>query len=166
MGLDKARLLLGARAVLAHVRATALRTEWPVRIVRRDRVPRCGPLGGIYTGLKTSRADAELFLACDMPFVSVELLLALGDSFRAHRRPVFTTTHGRAGFPCLIPVSDLDRVTQQLIEKALSMQALAQALRARRLPLRGLAAEQLFNINTPRDWRRAQKLWQKMSVTR
>jgi molybdopterin-guanine dinucleotide biosynthesis protein A len=160
MGHDKARLSLGARTLLAQVRATAKRTDWPVRLVRRDLVLRCGPLGGIYTGLKTSRAEAELFLACDMPFVSLELMLALGDAFQAHRRPIFAAARGRAGFPCLIPASALNRVTRQLNGQVLSLQALAQALRARRLCLRGRAAEQLFNINTPQDWRRAQELWQ------
>jgi molybdopterin-guanine dinucleotide biosynthesis protein A len=161
MGHDKTCLLLGARVLLAHVRATARQTQWPVRIVRRDLVTRCGPLGGIYTGLKTSRAKAELFLACDMPFVSTELLVALRDSFRAHRRPIFTTAQGRAGFPCLIPVCDLDRVAQQLRDEVFSLQALARALRAQRYCLRGHATEQLFNINTPRDWRKAQERWRK-----
>ena len=73
LGRDKARVRLGRRTLLAHVRRAAKELGLPVRVIRRDLVPRCGPLGGVFTALKTSRADAELFLACDMPFVSASL---------------------------------------------------------------------------------------------
>ena len=33
-----------------------------------------GPLGGIYTGLKTAEEERSFVLACDMPFVSVDLV--------------------------------------------------------------------------------------------
>lgn len=45
MGRDKARLRLRGRTLLAWVRAAARATGWPVRVIRRDLVPRCGPLG-------------------------------------------------------------------------------------------------------------------------
>ena len=74
MGRDKARLRLNGRTLLAQVRDAAQTLGCPVRVIRRDLVTRCGPLGGVFTALKTSRAEAVLFLACDMPFVSPELL--------------------------------------------------------------------------------------------
>lgn len=36
--------------------------------------PGHGPLGGIYTGLSATRTEYNLFLGCDMPFVSASLL--------------------------------------------------------------------------------------------
>lgn len=74
MGRDKSRVRLGRRTMLGHVRATAAQLHLPVRVLRRDAVPRCGPLGGIYTALSRSRADAILFLACDMPFITHDFL--------------------------------------------------------------------------------------------
>src|SRR4051812_49032994 len=67
MGRDKADLRLGGRTLLGFIRAEARGLGLRLRIIRRDLLPRCGPLGGLYTGLKTSRAEAEIFLACDMP---------------------------------------------------------------------------------------------------
>src|SRR6187399_1903646 len=80
MGRNKSRLRLGRRTLLGHIRAEAKKRGFAVRVICRDVVPRCGPLGGIYTALKSTRADAVMFLACDMPFVTAELLLAV------HRR--------------------------------------------------------------------------------
>src|SRR5687768_5753928 len=86
-GRDKSRVRFGRRTMLSVIRATAQELDLPVRVIRHDRVPRCGPLGGILTGLESTRADAVLFLACDMPLVTAELLRkmieASGDGSRA-----------------------------------------------------------------------------------
>jgi molybdopterin-guanine dinucleotide biosynthesis protein A len=39
-----------------------------------DELPGCGPLGGIYTGLKGSRREYNLFLGCDRPFMEADFL--------------------------------------------------------------------------------------------
>ncbi len=36
---------------------------------QKDLVPRCGPIGGIYTALKTADTTLCLCVACDMPFI-------------------------------------------------------------------------------------------------
>lgn len=45
--------------------------------VVHDLINDIGPIGGLYTGLKTSKSDINLVLSCDVPLVSVELLEAL-----------------------------------------------------------------------------------------
>ncbi len=42
-----------------------------------DRIPGCGPLGGIDTALHVARHDYCLVLSCDLPFVHPDLLAAL-----------------------------------------------------------------------------------------
>ena len=170
MGRDKSRLRLGSRTLLGHVRAQAFELGLPVRIIRRDLVPRCGPLGGIYTGLKTSRAEAELFLACDMPFVPVAVLRKLLASWRSDRRATFTVSARRPGsapprtiptlgFPCLIPLRELATVRRQVAAGRFSMHDLARALKAARLyPSRGQKLN-LINVNTPAEWRAVQLRW-------
>jgi molybdopterin-guanine dinucleotide biosynthesis protein A len=39
-----------------------------------DPIPACGPLGGILAALEESTADAVFVLACDLPFVTTDLI--------------------------------------------------------------------------------------------
>src|SRR2546421_10419466 len=155
MGRDKSRLRIGRRTMLSHIRKTALSAGFPVDVIRRDSVPRCGPIGGIYTGLKRTRSDLVLFLACDMPFVSTELIRFLFQQGRTSERALFTRSEGGVGFPTLLSRSHLETVAAQFKKKQISLQSLAKRLQARviRPPLsfRG----QLRNINTPADWEEA-----------
>lgn len=42
--------------------------------IHKDLVKGIGPLGGIYTGLKTIRDEGAFFVACDMPFLNPALI--------------------------------------------------------------------------------------------
>ena len=161
MGSEKPRLLLGRRTMLGQIRASAEKLGLPVRVIRRDQVPRCGPLGGIYTALKTTRADAELFLACDMPFVSTDLLSRILYWFKAHRREVFITTDRRAGFPFLLPRKSLAAVEAQILNKEFSVQTLARVLQAKLLRPPREMWKDLCNVNTPGEWQAARLRWER-----
>ena len=159
MGRNKAALRLGGRTLLAHVRALAKQIGLPVRVIRRDLIPGCGPLGGIHTALTTSRAAGSLFLSCDMPFISVALLDRVLRRFNAGSPAVFVGGERGVGFPFLLGRDCLPMVERQLEQKRFSLQRLARTLRAKTLrPARG-PAQELFNVNTPADWEQARKLW-------
>lgn len=164
MGRDKARLWLGRRTLLGQVRALAGELGLPVRVIRRDLVPRCGPLGGIYTALKTTRAVAVLFLSCDMPFVSAGLVQRLLARRAARPAATFVETADIVGFPFLLPRAALRGVEAQMTAQRFSLQALAAALRARRLKLGSAQAAQLFNVNTPEDFAEARLRWRKKTT--
>ena len=159
MGREKARLRLGRLSLLGHIRRTAAALGLPVRVIRRDLVAKCGPLGGIYTALKTSQADAELFLACDMPFVSAALLGRLVRSLGQRRSPVFAVSDDGVGFPFLMPVGSLSVVEQQIKAGRYSIQALANALPAKLLRVPRQKAVELFNVNTEADWETARAMF-------
>lgn len=158
MGRDKAKQRLQGRSLLNHVRAAAKATGWPVRVIRRDAIARCGPLSGIYTALKTSRAGAELFLACDMPFVSPALLAKLTRNLGRKHDAVFVTADGIAGFPFLMRTGALPVVENQIQSKQISLQGLAKVLRAKLVDVPTKHRLELFNINTPADWQKARAL--------
>lgn len=157
MGRDKARLRFGRRTLLGHVRAAAEATGWPVRVVRKDLVPRCGPLGGIYTALKSTRAEAVLFLACDMPFVSEKLLKSVVSKLGRDCPAAFAVTGDGAGFPFAIRTEALPVIERQMADKVYSLQRLADALKARRIRVPKHQQRELQNINTPEEWLECQK---------
>jgi molybdopterin-guanine dinucleotide biosynthesis protein A len=88
-GRDKSALLVGGRPILDR-QVTALATlcddimlvvgdrapaapRAGLRLVR-DRIPDCGPLGGLDAALAAARHDALLLVACDLPFITARLL--------------------------------------------------------------------------------------------
>lgn len=149
MGRDKARLRLRGRTLLAWVRAAARATGWPVQVIRRDLVPRCGPLGGVWTALRRSRAERLVFLSCDMPFVTPELIRAVAER---KGRGVFVGTGEGAGFPfALDRAAGLPVVEAAIVARSFSLQSLARGLRARRFKPRRADRDQLQNLNTPED---------------
>jgi molybdopterin-guanine dinucleotide biosynthesis protein A len=157
MGRDKARLRLGGQSLLARVRSVAAKTPWPVRVIRRDLVPRCGPLGGVCTALRTTRTESVLFLACDMPFVTAAWIGKLGKLSRARHGAVFTLGESGPGFPFLLLRAALAQVEEQMAARRFSLQSLAAKCRARMIRAPG-GARILFNVNTPADWRAARGL--------
>jgi len=161
MGTDKSRLRLGHRTMLGQIRAEAKRTGLPVRVIRRDLVPHCGPLGGIYTALKTTEAVCVLFLPCDMPFIEGELLKTMKDRAIQIKKPIFTRSEGKAGFPFILPKSALKMVCAQLENRQFSLQNLAKLLNAQIVNPPSRWRIHLQNVNTPADWERALSLCKK-----
>jgi len=158
MGREKSRLRLGQRTLLGHLRAAASQLDLPIRVIRQDAVTRCGPIGGIYTGLKTSRKDAVLFLACDMPFVSSGFLEKMIHALRPSRKAVFACGKIGSGFPLLLRRDAcLPLVTQQIAQGQFSLQAFAEVLNARLLRPGCDSAWQLSNINTPAELAQARR---------
>ncbi len=159
MGRDKTRLRLGGRTMLGQIRAAGRATGLPVRVIRRDSVRRCGPLGGVCTALQTTRAQAVLFLACDMPFVTAHLMQRLLDGGPGESGS-FVRSKGLAGFPFLVPRAALPVVALQIKKGRFSLQALAKALNARLVRLPRSLSHQLRNLNILAEWRRAQRVWE------
>jgi molybdopterin-guanine dinucleotide biosynthesis protein A len=152
MGCDKSKLRLGGKALLAHIRQTAKTLNVPVRVIRRDLVPRCGPMGGIYTALKTTAAETVLFLACDMPHVSGALLKKILQHSKNGGESVFTWNNDTAGFPFVLNCRVLPVLETLLAGKQFSIQVLAKKSRANQFrPGRGFKSE-LVNVNTSADW--------------
>ena len=159
MGRDKARLRLGPKTIVSQIRANVRRAGCPVRVIRRDLVPRCGPVGGVYTALKTTKRHVVLFLACDMPFIGIEVLHRLLDEYHSTRQAIFTSYSGRAGFPFVLPRWRIGDVARQIDRGEFSLQALVKYLRGRIIGIPQRLATQLPNVNTPREWQSAKKRW-------
>ena len=159
MGRDKSRLRLGRRTMLGHIRGEARELGLPVRVIRRDAVPRCGPLGGVYTALKAARADAVMFLACDMPFVTAAFLRAMHRRFGEGNKDLFVRSEDTVGLPFVLRRDALAAVTKQIESGRFSLHELARALKAKTMRVPPRWRRQLRNINTPREWASAVRRW-------
>lgn len=158
MGRDKSRIRVTGRCLLTWVRNAAKATGWPVRIIRKDIVPRRGPLGGVLTALRRTRANVLLFLSCDMPAIKTDWLMLLADSLPAHKLAAFTELDGVAGFPFAIRRDAADLVVQLIVGKKLSLQGLATYTKARRVRIPRHRALEFININTRADLIQARSL--------
>lgn len=161
MGQNKSQLRLGGKALIAHIRATAKKLNLPIRVIRHDLVPRCGPLGGVYTALKTSSANGTLFLACDMPQVSEPLLKDLIGRFRAKDTALFCFGEREAGFPFLLDRNALPVVERLITENRFSLQALAHRTGAKKFRPGPSFQTDLLNVNTPDDWKQIREIFSK-----
>lgn len=158
MGRDKSRLRIGRRTLLGHVRAAALASGLPVRLIRRDVVPRCGPLGGIFTALDSTRHRAVIFLSCDQPFVARATIAALARAIRS--TPFFySDAEGVVGFPSVITKAALPIVAEQIARTEFSLQKLARRLDATTRPIPVAREWEWFNVNTPEELLTARELW-------
>ncbi len=161
MGRDKAKLRFGRGTMLGHLRRAAEAGGFPVRVIRRDSVPRCGPIGGIYTGLKSTRAEVVLFLACDMPFVSTELIRFLVEEGNRSKKALFVRSEGGVGFPLVMRERHLEAVSEQIRDEEFALHKLAKRIRAGIIqPPRGRSG-QLRNVNTLTEWEEACRVWRR-----
>jgi molybdopterin-guanine dinucleotide biosynthesis protein A len=183
LGLDKAGLVFGGRPLLEIVveRLAGVcqdvvvacgridqegRPALPVRQVS-DSIPGRGPLAGLQAGLSAVRSEFALVMACDMPFLSPGLLTymaGLPRRFEALSPLVdgrWHPLHAIYARSCLPAIEQLLAEGRNSVEELLSrlrVQALTEDELHRHDP-EGLS---LFNLNGPRDLKRARALWKRL----
>jgi molybdopterin-guanine dinucleotide biosynthesis protein A len=177
-GTPKALIPFEGRPLIAHI-AETLGTVLPDRLVVTstpepyaflglptvpDDFAEGGALGGIYSGLRAASGDAALVVACDMPFLSGELLAYLA---------------GRAGeADVVVPEGGGELQTLHAVYAKACLPAMARRLRAGELRVIGFFPDVrvlrvpaavvgrfadpdvvFTNVNTPADLVRARARW-------
>ncbi|MBI5396389.1 MAG: molybdenum cofactor guanylyltransferase [Verrucomicrobia bacterium] len=149
MGRDKARLRLGGRTLLGWIRERIAPMGVTVRVIRRDIVPRCGPLGGIVTGLARCRTTRAVFLSCDMPLVDARLLRRLMRAAGDAPAACFRRGGEIEPFPLLIRREMLDDIRARIRRRELAVHRLP----LRRFPVSHAEHRRWFlNVNTPSEF--------------
>ena len=127
---------------------------------RKDLVPRCGPIGGLYTALRTAHTPLCLCVACDMPFVRTEFL-----EYMVERSP---------GYDVVVPVNDGREEPLCAVYRETCVPAIEDRIRAGRFKTAGFFDEvrvrrllpveggfhddgMFFNINDRTDYDEALK---------
>jgi iron complex transport system ATP-binding protein len=142
MGRPKEDLRLGGMTLLEWSKQIARGAGLPYRVIDQDFEESVGPISGIRTAQKSSRAKFLVFLPCDMPFLRSATLRRLA----REKTPTFAK-RDLVGFPFLLPK---DSKIQ-----AENLQDLARSLEAKSFAIN---AEESFNVNTPADFKRAEEL--------
>ncbi len=159
MGRDKSRLLLGGKTFLQRVIGTARHLDVPVELITDDDTPGLGPIGGVATAFNRFRFQRALFLSCDMPLITPELLRQFAEA----RGALFASDNGRPGFPFLLTRNAGSALKAALKQKRYSIQEFSQALQADLLVPED--PHQLANINTPEDYETVRQAWQAQRTT-
>jgi molybdopterin-guanine dinucleotide biosynthesis protein A len=173
-GQPKALMELGGRRIIDRVVDVMARVTGDLLIVTNtpelyasiglptvpDAFPGGGALGGIYSGLKAARGAAAFTVACDMPFLMVEVAQLVVD--RAAEADVviprtggqLETLHASYAKTCLGPIE------QRLRAGQLRITSFFEDVRVIEIPeedvARRRAADVVFmNVNTPEELERA-----------
>lgn len=159
LGSDKSRIRLGRRTLLGHAKAALQSAGLKPKVVDTDRQPGLGPLGGIDTALRSARHSRLLFVGCDMPFVSGELIESFFHAATSGQGAMFTQHERGVGFPFMLLREELPVVEKQIAKGQLSLQRLTKRLKARSWQPPANRVEELFNINTAADLAEAMNRW-------
>ena len=175
MGTDKARLRLGNQTFVERiVNALAAvadkvsligpmtkNNEWFLPVVP-DIYPGCGALGGIHTALNSCRAPWAAVVACDLPFVTAELLARLASTSENFAAVAPVQSDGRPQPLCALYAREpcLARAAHLLHSGERRAHALLHAVPTRWVAfseLSDLKNSHLFfsNINTPDEYTNA-----------
>lgn len=172
MGTDKALLPLGSATLLELALGKAREiSPCPVIVGAReryaaygdvieDRIPGCGPLGGIHAALWATRTDLNLVLSVDMPFMTSSFLRWLAYGASAGRE-LAVVPDAQVGLQPLCAV--YNRAAKSVIEQSLKAGDFKVSHIFPLLPTRyvseteiqaaGFSPEIFRNVNTPEDYR-------------
>ena len=174
MGKDKAWLEIAGRPMIEHVLSEARCVTTQITIIAND--PRyarlglpvvadsnrgIGPLEAIRTALVESVEPLALLLACDLPFVTGDLLAFLIDRMAGYEAVAPMSSDSKLQPLCAVySIHALDRVTELVEAGERRPRVLFKRLRSRIVDFDELGhlggAERFFlNVNTPDDYARA-----------
>jgi molybdopterin-guanine dinucleotide biosynthesis protein A len=137
--------------------------EHPNLRVVTDAFPAKGPLGGIYTGLSISNSNHALAVACDMPFLNLDLLrymVQLSDNWDAvvpRLGEMVEPLHAVYSKNCLITIEEM------INQDKLSVYQLFNLIKVRYVEAEEVdrfdpGHLSIFNINTRADLEKARKM--------
>ncbi|WP_059171783.1 molybdenum cofactor guanylyltransferase [Bacillus sp. FJAT-27445] len=178
MGTNKALLKINEKTNIERIRDELLKLFDEVILVTNepeayrflnvttvtDEYPGKGPLAGIHAGLKASSFDANLVVACDMPFVSAELAESMVKRL-GHHDAVVPAIKGREHPLFAVYQRRLLEETEACIEKgSLRLRHLLEKLDVLYLSEQDLEIYSngpldriFFNMNLPEEYEQAVK---------
>ena len=174
-GTYKPSLIVGEDSILTRLLAAFRDAGVEDIVIVGNRAPSCegarhapdvidgGPLGGLYSALLMATRPVVVVMAGDMPFVTGTLVRSLA-RMADHEEAVVPRTNGRWHPLCAAYRRSIAlRVKQRLDREAFRVTSLLDELCVRELSPDVLAHSEamdmlLMNVNTPDDYREAERL--------
>ncbi len=163
------RVVRRLRAVAAEMLVTANRPQAYAFLglpIYPDLIPKRGALGGLYTALSVARQGLVAVVACDMPFVSAELLKALGAALEEQEVDLAIPRHASKTQPfhavyrratCLPAVRQAVESGQRRVD-AWFPQVRVLYFEEEQVRLYDPQGLCFLNLNTPEEWAQAEEL--------
>ena len=165
MGTDKGLLLVNNKPIMAYLLETCQQISEEILIVSntddyaqfgypivKDTFLNIGPMGGVQAGLSQSKSDVNLVLSCDVPLVSVDLLMAITKTYLPGVKAVFSkhnqTIHPLIGLyhrTILKPIADLIKIQQYRLIHLCNLESIIL------LDLSHFPEKEFLNLNTKDD---------------
>ncbi|NNL41034.1 MAG: molybdenum cofactor guanylyltransferase [Desulfobacterales bacterium] len=143
--------------------------EWNIKIVA-DLFAVRSSITGIHAGLFYTLNPHAFFAACDTPFLKKELVETIISSIEQGIDVVVPQT--QAGFEPLCAVYSkkcLKPIEEQILQNQLTIRKLFKKRRVKKIPEKILRIQDpdlvsFFNINTPQDQEKAEKMFKKLKT--
>jgi len=130
-----------------------------------DLIPHRGSLGGIYTGLHYSKSDYAFFAACDMPFLNERVIRHIIKVARDYDIIVPYFKHRLHPLHAVYSKKCLPLIKVMVGKNRLKIKDLFLKCKVKRvMDIPQTKLPPFFNINTMRDFRRADKMYSSLSV--
>ena len=130
-----------------------------------DLIPHRGSLGGIYTGLHYSKSDYAFFAACDMPFLNERVIRHIIKVARDYDIIVPYFKHRLHPLHAVYSKKCLPLIKVMVGKNRLKIKDLFLKCKVKRITdIPETKLPPFSNINTMRDFRRADKMYSSLSV--
>lgn len=162
MGEDKGLLMLNGKPMISYLITTLQQSFETIKIIANnndynqfgvevipDSIKNKGPLGGVFTALKSTSASYNVILSCDTPFVTKKTI----ESLLTHSSQVNLISHKGKVEP-LIGVyhkNCLPKVEEFLTQNNLKMMSLIDALNTKIMEINSYKENEFYNFNTKED---------------
>lgn len=165
MGSDKGLLSVNGMTMTEHLIKTLNQLEIKTNIISGNKayqqfgltvvpdvIPDKGPLGGLYTALKRTRAQSVLLLSCDMPFIGVDTLQYLLLNSSSQNITVFKNNEYLQPMPGRYPASAEHLVYQSIIRSELKLSKWLSEQNPTTLAVpANIKPGEFLNLNSQRD---------------
>jgi molybdenum cofactor guanylyltransferase len=167
MGSDKGLMIFNYREMIMHVVDVVQKVFDKVIIITnnpeyrkfgfdilQDNSPGMGPAGGILTGLLHSSTPWNFFVACDMPFITTEVICQLSEKTDSDYEAIVPLAQaGLQPLCALYHKKAAQKFSQHIAEGKLKMHDIVASLKHIKVNIKTATGEidPFSNINTPGD---------------